>query len=179
MSHITAEPVSSELLLKDLIQRTRNPHALGGITDSNGPTIRTALQDALGSLPDELHATACNDLLTASAVRGLISLTDGFNFDSAIGDVLEQMPGTPMTEHEGMSMLTLFGQAWAPLIDAFDDSLKMPETADGSKSPAQAMRVQAAMTESENVPLDIHNVVCTVMNEMGLNGTAHPFLIHH
>ncbi len=41
------------------------------------------------------------------------------------------------------------------------------------------MRVQAAMTESENVPLDIHNVVRTVMNEMGLNGTAHPFLIHH
>ena len=179
VNHMATSPVNSELVLRDLIQISRNLHAFGRMDGINSEAVKNHIQEALGTLPGELVATAYNNILADPAARSLIALTDGLNFTSAVDDVLERMPDSIMTAHEGVEILSLFGQSWGPLIDAFDDALGMSETAEGERSQAQSMREAAAMTDFENIPVEVHEAVRNIMNEMGLNGNAHPFLLQN
>ena len=179
VNHMATSSVNSELVLRELIQISRNLHAFGRMDGINSEAVKNHIQETLGTLPGELVATAYNNILADPAARSLIALTDGLNFTSAVDDVLERMPDSIMTAHEGVEILSLFGQSWGPLIDAFDDALGMSETAEGERSQAQSMREAAAMTDFENIPVEVHEAVRNIMNEMGLNGNAHPFLLQN
>lgn len=175
VGHMRAVPVDSGALLRDMVQIYRNLSASVRTTDIETAAMRPLLIDAFRSQDHGALEAAYHALSSDPAAKNLIAITDGFTFTSAVSELVEGTPNSLMTERECRVMLAMFGQVWSDTIEALDEVLGRTG-ADGD-SPARVMYNAAMGMEMEDVPLDIHGQVRSLLNEMGLNADAHPYLL--
>lgn len=175
VGHMQATPVDSGAVLRDMVQIYRGLSASVRSSSLGDEAMSSLLATAFRSLDRGSLEAAYGALTGDPAAKNLIALTGGFAFTGAMSEVLAGTPDSLMTETECRAVLSMFGQAWGDTLAAMDEVLG--RSGEDNPSPAQVMFEQASMTEAAEVPLELHEQVRSLLNEMGLNGDAHPLLL--